>query len=59
MRIIHCKTNVLKQKVSGKDLNGFIDKICTLVTNQTKGATEPNQNEFINELSCDCFCIGF
>ncbi len=40
-----------KQKMSAKDLNGFIDEMGTLVDNQSEGATKPSQNEFINELS--------
>ncbi len=44
--------------MNGKDLDGFIDKMDTLVANQSERATKPNQNEFINELSCDCNCIG-
>ncbi len=39
--------------MSGKDLDGFIDKIGTLVTNQSEKATKHGQNEFINELSYD------
>jgi hypothetical protein len=45
--------------VNGKDLDGFIDKMDTLVTNQSEGAIELGQNEFVNELSCDYSYIGF
>jgi hypothetical protein len=31
--------------MSGKDLNGFIDKIGTLVINQNERATKPSQND--------------
>jgi hypothetical protein len=33
---------VPKQKMNGKNLNGFIDKMGTLVINQNEGATEPS-----------------
>jgi hypothetical protein len=44
---------VLKQKMSGKDLNDLIDKMGTLVVNQSERATKSNQNDFINELTYD------
>jgi len=44
--------------MSGKDLDGFIDKMGTLVTNQSERATEPDQNDFINELNYDYNHIG-
>jgi len=34
-----------------KDFDGFIDKMGTLVANQSERATELGQNEFINELN--------
>jgi hypothetical protein len=40
--------------MNGKDFNGLIDQMGTLVINQNERATKPSQNEFINELSCDC-----
>jgi hypothetical protein len=45
--------------MNGKDLNGLIDKMGTLVTNQSEGAIEPGQNEFINELNYDYNHVGF
>ncbi len=45
--------------MNGKDLNGFIDKMGTLVANQNEGAIEFGHNEFINELSCDYNHVGF
>jgi hypothetical protein len=33
-------------------------KMGTLVTNQNEEAIEFSQNEFINELSCDCSHVG-
>jgi hypothetical protein len=44
--------------MSGKDLDGLIDKMGTLVINQSEGATKPSENEFINELSYDCNYVG-
>jgi hypothetical protein len=37
--------------MSGKNLNGLINEMGTLVVNQNEGATKPGQNEFINDLS--------
>jgi hypothetical protein len=39
--------------MNGKDLNGIIDKMDTLVANQSENLTELGQNEFINGLSYD------
>ncbi len=50
--------NVPKQKVSGKDFDGFINKMGTLVINQSEGTIEPSQNEFVNELNYDCNHVG-
>jgi hypothetical protein len=58
MKVISYKVSVLKQKMSGKDLHGLIDNMGTLVANQNDTATEPNQNEFINELNYDYNHIG-
>ncbi len=44
--------------MSGKDIDGLIDKMGTLVANQNEGAIEPGQNEFINGLSCDYNHVG-
>ncbi len=44
--------------MSGKDLDGLIDKIGTLVTPQNEKATKLGQNEFINELNYDYICVG-
>jgi hypothetical protein len=44
--------------MSGKDLNGIIDKMGTLVINQIERATKPSQNEFINELNYDYSHVG-
>jgi hypothetical protein len=44
--------------VSGKDFDGFINKMGTLVINQSEGTTEPSQNEFVNELNYDCNHVG-
>jgi len=33
---------VLKQKVSGKDLDGIFDKMGNLVVDQSEGATKPS-----------------
>jgi hypothetical protein len=44
--------------MSGKDLDGLIDKMGTLVTNQSERATKPDQNDFINELNYDYNHIG-
>jgi hypothetical protein len=49
---------VPKQKMSDEDFDGVIEKIGTLVIDQSEHATKLNQNEFINELSCDCSCVG-
>jgi hypothetical protein len=43
---------VSKQKVSGKDFDGLIDKMGTLVAKQSEGPIEPGPNEFENELNC-------
>ncbi len=55
---------MLQQKMSGKEFDGVIDKMGTLVVNQNERATKPNQNNFINELTYDynhigplCFCF--
>jgi len=39
--------------MNGKDLDGIIDKMGTLVTNRNERVIKPNQNEFINGLSYD------
>ncbi len=39
--------------MSGKDLDGFIDKMGILIVNQSEMVVELGQNEFINELSYD------
>jgi hypothetical protein len=39
--------------MNGKDLDDLIDKMGTLVTNQSERATKLGQNEFTNELSYD------
>jgi hypothetical protein len=44
--------------MSGEDLDGIIDKVGTLVTNQSERATKPSQNEFINEFSYGYNCVG-
>ncbi len=44
--------------MSGKDIDGFIDNIGTLVANQREKATKLGQNEFINELSYDYNHVG-
>jgi hypothetical protein len=50
--------------MSCKDFDGLIDKMGTLVANQSERTTKPNQNDFINELSYDynlidpqCLCL--
>ncbi len=45
--------------MSGKDLDGLIDKMGTLVANQSERATEFGCNEFINELNYDYIRVGF
>ncbi len=64
MRVVSCRASVLKQKMSGKDLNDLIDKMGTLVVNQSERATKSNQNDVINELtynynhiSPECLCL--
>ncbi len=47
-----------KQKMSDKDLDGIVEKLSTLVANQSEWATKLSQNEFINELSYDYNCVG-
>jgi len=37
--------------MNGKEFDGLIEKMGTLVTNQSERATKPNQNDFINELT--------
>ncbi len=44
--------------MSGKDFDGLINKMGTLVINQSEGTIEPSQNEFANELSYDCNHVG-
>jgi hypothetical protein len=44
--------------MNGKDINGIIDKMGTLVANQNEKATKPSHNEFINELSNDYICVS-
>jgi hypothetical protein len=44
--------------MNGKDFDGLIDKMGTLVANQSERAIEPGQNELINELSCDYNYVG-
>jgi hypothetical protein len=44
--------------MNGKDFDGLIDKIGTLVISQSERATKPNQNDFINELTYDYNHIG-
>jgi hypothetical protein len=39
--------------MSGKEFDGLINKMGTLVANQSERATKPNQNDFINELIYD------
>jgi hypothetical protein len=39
--------------MNGKDLDGIIDKIGTLVVNQSEKVTELGQNGFINGLNYD------
>jgi hypothetical protein len=43
--------------MNGKDLNGIVDNMGTLVIDQSEW-TEPSENEFINELSYDCSHVG-
>ncbi len=47
-----------KDKMNGEDLNGLLDKMGTLVANQSERATKLGQNEFVNQLNCDCNCVG-
>jgi hypothetical protein len=58
MKVISYRASVLKQKMNGKDLHGLIDNMGTLVANQNDKATEPNQNDFINELKYNYNHIG-
>ncbi len=58
LRIINYRARVLKQKMSNKDPNGLINKMGTLITNQSERATKLGQNEFIHELNCDCSLVG-
>jgi hypothetical protein len=44
--------------MNGKDFDGLIDKMGTLVANQNERAIELGQNEFINELSYDYSYVG-
>ncbi len=44
--------------MGGKDFDGFIDKMGTLVVNQSERATKPSQDEFINEMNYDYNCVG-
>jgi len=44
--------------MNGKNLNGIIDKVGTLVVNQNERAIECGQNEFINELNCEYSHVG-
>ncbi len=53
LKVVSCRTSVPKQKMSGKDFDGFINKMGTLVANQSERATKFGQNGFINELNCD------
>jgi hypothetical protein len=54
MKVVSRRTSVLKQKMNGKNFDGFIDKMGTLVANQSERATELSQNE----LSCDYSYVG-
>jgi hypothetical protein len=36
--------------MNGKDLNGIVNKMDTLVVDKVEWTIEPNENEFINEL---------
>jgi hypothetical protein len=44
--------------MNGKDFDGLIDKMGTLVINQSEGVIEFGQNELITELSCDYSYVG-
>jgi hypothetical protein len=44
--------------MSDKDLDGIVEKMGTLVANQSERVIELSQNEFINELSCDYNCVS-
>jgi hypothetical protein len=39
--------------MNGKDFDGIVDKMGTLVANQNERVIKPSQNEFINGLSYD------
>jgi len=39
LRVVGCKASVSKQEMNGKDVNGLIDKMGTLVINQSERAT--------------------
>jgi hypothetical protein len=58
LKVVSCRANVLEKKESGNDLDGFIDKMSTLVANQSERATKLGENEFINELSYDYSYVG-
>jgi hypothetical protein len=38
LKVVSCRANVLEKKESGNDLDGFIDKMSTLVANQSERA---------------------
>jgi hypothetical protein len=44
--------------MSGKNFDGLIDKMGTLVANRNERTTKLGQSEFINELSCDYSCVN-
>jgi hypothetical protein len=44
--------------MNGKDFNGLIDKMGTLLANRSEGAIEFGENEFVNKLTCDCNHVG-
>jgi hypothetical protein len=58
MKVVSCRATVSKYKMNGMDFDGFIDKMGTLVVNQSERAPKPGQNDFINELSYDYNYVG-
>jgi hypothetical protein len=53
-----------KQKVHNQGLDGVINKVHTLITNQGEWATESHKDNFVHESCCDYYnvcpqCFGF
>jgi hypothetical protein len=51
-------TCMFKQEVRNQDLDGIVDKVHALITNQGEWVVELHQDKFVKELCYDCCIVG-